>query len=234
LLLSVSDYYGKINNVTLINEWDNDPLAAKVSCIVLAGGKSKRMGSNKVVATIGERSLIEHVISNLLSFHSEIIVVAAADSKLPSLKSYPGVRIVEDIIPGKGTLGGIYTGLKLSKTSSNIVVACDMPFINKELFNYMLGFAAEAEVIVPRTEALTLEPLHAVYNRSCLEPIENLFKQNRLAVLELYPMVRVKYIQASDITRFDPEHRSFFNINTESDLQTGRHLADKGESHIND
>ena len=224
------DYYGKIDNVTLTNKGETISQSAKLSCIVLAGGKGKRMGRNKVAETIGKKSLLEHVDSSLVSFHSEIFVVVAADSIVPSLNGYPGIRIVEDIIPGKGTLGGIYTGLMLSQTIVNVVVACDMPFINVELLKYMSGFAAEADVIIPRTEAMTLEPLHAIYNKSCLEPIEYLLKQNRLSVLELFPMVKVKYIAESDIIRFDPKHLSFFNINTEADLQTGRNLAEKGNS----
>jgi molybdenum cofactor guanylyltransferase len=211
-----------------MNKGENDAQTPKLSCIILAGGKGRRLGRNKVAETINQKSLIEHVISSLMSFQSEIIVVVAADSKVPALDSYSDVRIVEDIIPGKGTLGGIYSGLMKSKTDSNIVVACDMPFINIELLKYMAGLAAEADVIVPQTEAKTLEPLHAVYSRNCAGPIEELLKQNRLSVMELYTRVKVKYITEPDIARFDPQHLSFFNINTESDLQTGRHLAEKG------
>jgi molybdopterin-guanine dinucleotide biosynthesis protein A len=196
-----------------------------VSCIILAGGRSKRLGRNKVTETIGNLSLIETVISRLSEFHNEIIIVTAHDSTIPQLSGYSHVKTIEDIYPGKGTLGGIYSGLVATSTFLNIVVACDMPFLNVNLLRRMVELAADFDVVVPRTQDGVLEPLHAVYSKHCLEPIEYLIKQNRLSVLELYPMVKVKYLEASEIGSFDPDNLSFFNINTEADLATGRDLA---------
>ncbi len=201
------------------------PADLDVSCIVLAGGKSKRLGRNKLTETIGNLSLIETVITRLSVLKAEIIVVTAVDSQLPQLTQYSGIKIVKDIFPGKGTLGGIYTGLDSAATYHNIVVACDMPFLNLELLRYMTEMVAEFDVVVPRTSDGVLEPLHAVYSRHCLEPIEYLIRQERLSVLELYPMVKVKYIEAVEIGYLDPKNLSFFNINTEADLNTGRQLA---------
>jgi molybdenum cofactor guanylyltransferase len=199
----------------------------EVSCIVLAGGKSARLGRNKVAETIGSKSLLERVVSCLSAFNSDIIVVTARESSLPQLTNYPGLRIIEDIYPGKGTIGGIYTGLTASETFYNLVVACDMPFIKLDLMRYMIDQAEGYDVVIPKTNNQILEPLHAIYSRNCLSPLEFLIKQGRLSVLELYPMVRVKYIDESEITKFDPEHISFFNINTESDLNAGKELARK-------
>ena len=196
-----------------------------VSCIVLAGGRSKRLGRNKVTETIGNLSLIETVISRLSEFHSEIIIVTAHDSTIPQLSPYSHIKVIEDIYPGKGTLGGIYSGLVAATTFLNIVVACDMPFLNVNLLRRMAELAADFDVVVPRTRDGVLEPLHAVYSKHCLEPIEYLIKQDRLSVLELYPMVKVKYLEASEISSLDPDNLSFFNINTEADLTTGRDLA---------
>lgn len=200
-----------------------------VSCIILAGGKSSRLGRNKVVEKLGSLSLLERVVNSLMSFKSEIIVVAARDSYLPQLADYPGLRVVEDIYPGKGSLGGLYTGITLSQTNTNIVVACDMPFLNVELLRYMLGLADDYDVVIPKTNGGILEPLHAVYSRNCLKPIDYLMKQNRLSILELYPMVKVRYVENSQIDRFDLDHLSFFNINTEAELEKGRELLEKEE-----
>jgi molybdopterin-guanine dinucleotide biosynthesis protein A len=196
-----------------------------VSCIVLAGGKSKRLGRNKVTETIGSLSLIEIVVARLSDLDTEIFVVTAHDSNLPHLTRYPKLKVIEDIYPGKGTLGGIYSGLAAATTFQNIVVACDMPFINIELLRHMVALASEFDVVVPRTRDNVLEPLHAVYSKHCLEPIDYLIKNNRLSVLELYPMVKVKYIEAPEIGNIDPQNLSFFNINTEADLSAGRELA---------
>ncbi len=198
-----------------------------VSCVVLAGGKSTRLGRNKLVETIGSMGLLERVISCLTALNSEIIIVTAQDSLLPELTQYPGLRFVEDIYPGKGTIGGIYTGLNASKSFYNLVVACDMPFIKLELIRYMTSLAEGYDVVIPRKENQTLEPLHAIYSRNCLNPLEFLIKQSRLSVLELYPMVRVRYLDETEINKYDPEHISFFNVNTQTDLVAGRELARK-------
>jgi molybdopterin-guanine dinucleotide biosynthesis protein A len=197
-----------------------------VSCIILAGGKSTRLGRNKVVETIGEKSLLERVVSGLSSLKTEIIVVVARDSSLPQLANYPGLKMVTDIYPGKGSLGGIYTGIAFSGSFYNLVVACDMPFLNPDLLGYMVGLAGEFDVVIPKVDGI-LEPLHAVYSRNCVPPMEFLIKQNRLSILELYPMVKMRYIENAEIDRFDPQHLSFFNINTEADLQMGIKLAGK-------
>ncbi|HSW56853.1 MAG TPA: molybdenum cofactor guanylyltransferase [Dehalococcoidales bacterium] len=200
-----------------------------VSCIVLAGGKSKRLGRNKLTEVIGQMSLIETVVTRLSELKTPIIVVTASDSVIPHLSQYTATKIVQDIFPEKGTLGGIYTGLYESGTYHNMVVACDMPFINLNLLSYMAGEAPDYDVVVPRTTDGVLEPLHAIYSKHCMEPIEFLIKQGRLSVLELYPMVKVKYLEASTINLLDPENLSFFNINTESDLVKGRQLADQNK-----
>jgi molybdopterin-guanine dinucleotide biosynthesis protein A len=104
-----------------------------VSCIILAGGKSTRLGRNKVVEKIGNQSLIEIVVSRLSALESDIIIVAAKDSSLPQLTNCPRLKLANDIYPGRGSLGGIYTGLIASETLFNLVVACDMPFLNLDL-----------------------------------------------------------------------------------------------------
>jgi molybdenum cofactor guanylyltransferase len=199
-----------------------------VSCIVLAGGKSRRLGRNKVVEKIGDQSLLERVVSSLSVFESEIIIVAARESSLPQLTNYPRLKLVNDIYPGKGSLGGIYTGLVVSKSFNNVVVACDMPFLNLNLLRYMVDLTTGYDAVVPRSYGDVLEPLHAVYTRNCISKIELLLKQDRLSILELFPLIKVKYVENTEINKFDSEHLSFFNVNTEADLQAGKKLADRG------
>ena len=195
------------------------------SCIVLAGGKSLRLGHDKVLETVGNRSLLEQVISCVESLCNEIIIVTADERSLPKLPSYPKLKVVTDILPGRGSLGGIYTGLAKSDSFYNLVVACDMPFLNQPLLRYMLDVSTDFDFVVPRVKNL-LEPLHAVYSKNCLAPAEYILKQGRMVIAELLSMVRVRYVEAEEINRFDPEHLSFFNINTEDDLILARKLAD--------
>jgi molybdopterin-guanine dinucleotide biosynthesis protein A len=199
-----------------------------VSCIVLAGGKSSRLGRNKVVERIGDSSLLERVLSRLSPLSHEMLVVIGKDSSLPQL-TIPGLKIIRDIFPGKGSLGGVYSGLVSSGSFYNFVVACDMPFLNIDLLGYMLTQTECADVIIPRLENNILEPLHAIYSKNCIDKMELLINQNRLSILELFPMVKVRYIEGSEIKKFDPENLSFFNVNTEKDLRKGQELAAKEE-----
>jgi molybdopterin-guanine dinucleotide biosynthesis protein A len=195
-----------------------------VSCIVLAGGKGLRLGRDKVQEIIGDRNLLQRVLSQLSSFNNDIIVVTAGEKSLSQFIGYPRFRIVADTYPGKGALGGIYTGLAASNSLYNLVVACDMPFLNQALLRYMVQVSPGFDLVVPRVGNL-IEPLHAVYSKSCQAPIERLLNQGEIRVRALFGLVKVRYVEADEIDRFDPKHLSFFNINTEADLETAQRLA---------
>ncbi|MBA7571403.1 putative molybdenum cofactor guanylyltransferase [subsurface metagenome] len=193
-----------------------------ITCIVLAGGKGLRLGRDKAQDTIGNRTLLQRVVSRVSLFSSDIIIVTASKKQCLSQPiGYPELRIVTDTYPGKGPLGGIYTGLAASDSICNLVVACDMPFLNQALLNYMVQISAGFEIVVPRLGSL-VEPLHAIYSKECLAPIEHLLKQGALSVSNLFALVKVRYVEAVEIDRFDPEHLSFFNINSEADLKRAK------------
>ncbi len=196
----------------------------ETSCIVLAGGKSLRLGYDKILETIGNRSLLEQVVSCVNSLTSNIIIVIDRERTIPEFGSYTKLKIVTDIYPDKGPLGGIYTGLTVSTSFYNLVVASDMPFLNQSLLRYMMQLSANFDLVVPRVDNL-VEPLHAIYTKSCLAPIEHMVKQRKLSVYKLLRSVKVRYVETEEIERFDPKHLSFFNINTEADLETARGLA---------
>ncbi len=194
-----------------------------ISCIVLAGGKGLRLRQDKALEIIGNRSLLERVVFHLSFFNSDILVVTALKQSYPQLGGYPKLKVVTDIYLNKGPLGGIYTGLKASNSFYNLVVACDMPFLNQALLHYMLQISAGFDLVVPRLGDM-VEPLHAVYSKGCLTPIESLLKQGNLGVRQLFTLVRLRYVDAEEINRFDPEHLSFFNINSEADLEKAREI----------
>jgi len=194
-----------------------------ISCIVLAGGKSLRLGRDKAFETVDNRSLLQWVLFRLSLFNSDIIIVTSTEHPFTQFAGYPRLRIVTDTYPGKGPLGGIYTGLVTSESLYNLVIACDMLFLNQGLLRYMIQLSANFDLVVPRLGKL-VEPLHAVYSKSCLAPIERLLKQGNLKIDQLFTLVRVRYVEAREINRFDPKHLSFFNINTEDDLEKAREL----------
>ncbi len=202
--------------------------ALDISCIVLAGGRGLRLGRNKTVVTVGKRTLLQWVVSHLSLFNCDIIIVTANKQSLPEFIDYPKMRMVTDVYPGKGSLGGIYTGLATSDSFHNLVVACDMPFLNQALLSYMIRLSVNFDLVIPRL-GNKVEPLHAVYSKDCLAPIEGLLKQGNLKIIDFFDLVRVRYVETEEINKFDPKHLSFFNINTEADLKAARELAKGGD-----
>jgi len=198
------------------------------SCVILAGGKSLRLGYDKVLEEINSKSLLERAISRVEPLCKDIIVVTAEKRALPQLSSHSRLKIVADIFPGKGSLGGIYTGLVTSDLFYNLVIACDMPFLTQPLLSYMIGVSNGFDFVIPRVKNL-FEPLHAVYSQNCIAPLESMLKRDRKVIIELFDFVKVKYVEDEEVGRFDPQHLSFFNINTKEDLELARKLA-RGDS----
>lgn len=192
------------------------------SCIVLAGGKGARFGQNKLLENVSGRSLIERVIDTLSSFQKEIIVVTGKDQLLTQSLNLK-VKTVNDLHPGAGPTGGIYTGLSASGSFYNLVVAADMPFLNRRLLLHLVERATGFDAVVPRLGAL-LEPLHAVYTKNSLPFIKSQLEQGKLNIRNFFSQIKVKYIEAEEIERFDPDHLSFFNINTRDDLSLAEKL----------
>lgn len=201
----------------------------EISCIVLAGGRGLRFGRDKTLENFGNTSLLERVVFNLSLFDSDIIIVIATKLALPQSIDYPKLRVATDIYPGKGVLGGVYTGLVASESLYNLVVAGDMPFLNQALLRYMVQLADGFDLVLPRWSNNMVEPLHAVYSRNCLATIKNLLERGKMRLTDLLTLVKVRYVEAEEIDSFDPGHLSFFNINTEADLKTARELAREGD-----
>jgi len=132
-----------------------------------------------------------------------------------------------DLYPGKGPLGGIYTGLLASQSLHSIVVACDMPFLSTELLRYMIEQCGDFDAVVPRLGEGMAEPLHAIYSKSCLEKMKRWLEHNQLGVHSFLKTVRVRYVEREESQRFDPQLLSFFNINYQSDLDQAIALVEE-------
>jgi molybdopterin-guanine dinucleotide biosynthesis protein A len=195
----------------------------KTGGIILAGGKGNRLGLDKAWVELGGQTLLQLAIGKLDGLCHEIIVVAAAGQKLPLVGASVGLKTVIDIASGQGPLVGIYTGLKNSSQQYNVVVACDMPFVSRRLLDHMIKISPGFDVVMPRLLA-KLEPLHAVYGRSCLAPIEALLTQGSLKIDRFLDRVRVRYVGEGELVGFDPTMLSFFNINTPDDLARAKEL----------
>ena len=196
----------------------------EISCIILAGGKSLRFGHDKVLERVGKTSLLEQVISRIDSLSKDIIIVTAKKRTFAPLANHPKVKMVSDIFPGQGSLGGIYTGLVKSGSFYNLVIAADMPFLNEPLLRYMIEVSNGFDFVLPRVKNL-YEPLHAIYSKNCIAPIESILKQGKKVIIELFDHVKVRYVEDEEVDRFDPQHLGFFNINTKEDLELARKIA---------
>jgi molybdopterin-guanine dinucleotide biosynthesis protein A len=191
-----------------------------ISGIVLAGGQSSRLGMDKSFVNVKGQSLIEQIVAKLTRLSDDVVIVTNSPEKYDHLEA----RVVGDIYPGKGALGGIYSGLRAVANAQSLVVACDMPFLDLNLLRYMILLACGHDVVIPRIGEF-LEPLHALYSKSCLEPIDRLLARGGLKIVDFFSEVRVRYVEEEEVDIFDPQHLSFFNVNTLSDLEEMKKMA---------
>jgi molybdopterin-guanine dinucleotide biosynthesis protein A len=186
------------------------------SAIVLAGGQSSRLGTDKAFLLADGQPLVARIVHMLSALSDDLIVVTNEPERFQSL-ALP-VRLVPDERPGVGALMGIYSGLRKARYSRALVVACDMPFLSLELLRYMLPLADAHDIVIPRLGGL-LEPLHAVYSKACLSHMAALLEQGQRRVVAFFGEVRVRHVEEDEVDRFDPCHTSFVNVNTLEDWE---------------
>jgi len=183
--------------------------------VVLAGGKSSRMGTDKSFVCLNKKRLIEIIIETIeQKFPREEIILV---TNTPDAYRYLQIRLVEDIVKNRGPLGGLHAALTYSTTPYLFLVGCDMPFLNIGLLDYMLEMRGDKEVIIPRIDGWA-EPLHAIYAQECLGKIPKYLTEEKPRLDIFFPEVKVKYIEKDEIMVFDPLLKSFRNINTRADL----------------
>jgi len=195
----------------------------KVTSLILAGGKNKRLGRDKANEIIGGQTLIECVIERVKPLSQQILIVTSRQK--PAFMVTDDVQVVTDLYPGMGPLGGIYTGLMSSRQASSVVVACDMPFLNTELLRYMIECSNGYDAVVPRLGERKLEPLHAVYSRNCLDRMKTCLEHNQLGVHNFIGTLNTRYLERAECQQLDPQLLSFFNINNQADLESAITLA---------
>ena len=187
----------------------------EATLIVLAGGKSKRMGRPKhLLPTPRGETIIEHLIAKFSPLFTEALVVGRS---LPI--TTPSARVVEDIhLAVHSPLVGIYSGLLASKTDLTFVVACDMPFVREELVKYVLARSNAVDVCVPIVSGY-YEPLCAAYRRSALPAISREIERGALKVTAPYDYLKLRVLPEEDLRRFDPDLVSFTNLNVPRQLE---------------
>ena len=195
--------------------------------IILAGGRSRRLGRNKALESIGGQTLFARVAQRIAQLTQEVVVVVADPDQAKHLPLSEHHRMVEDLHPGGGSLGGIFSGLSAASSRWGLVVACDMPFLNLELMRQMLDRRQGFDAVVPVLDGRP-EPTHALYSKSCLSHMEALLVAGDLKISLFYDKVKVAYVPEAEIALVDPDYLSFFNVNTAEDLERAKALADQG------
>ena len=194
--------------------------------VIQAGGQNRRFGSDKAFIQWGEAYLIQRTIEILKSVLEEVVIITNDHSvRYREL----GCTLLKDMIPGKGCLGGLYTGINHSRDGKIFTVACDMPFLDRAFIEYMVNLEDRDnyEVIIPRTEVL--QPMHAMYSDGCIPHIEALMRQGNLKILDFFDSVKLKEISPEVIARFDPQGLIFYNINTPENLEQAKKLRPGSE-----
>jgi len=188
----------------------------EVTGVLLAGGKSRRMGEDKRYLVVGEQTLLERGLGVLRSMFHEVLVVIAQDSAPLDID----VRVVRDLVPDCGSLGGIYTGLTQTTTPYIFAVACDMPFLNQAVITQFTNRRDTADIVMARL-ATRLHPMHALYGKGCLPAMEQMIvaRQLKIQALVSHASLRVQYVTEADLLSIDPSWRSFHNVNTPEDLE---------------
>ena len=172
------------------------------------------MGHNKALLQFDGRPMIEVVTERLRSVASEIIIVADDVERYRVI----GDRCVPDVYPRVGTLGGIHAGLNAAAHQYALVVACDMPFLDPAVLRWFVEEPRPADLVVLKHDE-GVEPLHALYRKTCLPAIESTILSGERCAFAFYGQIDVCYVSPSEISHLDPDLRSFRNLNTPSDWQ---------------
>lgn len=170
------------------------------------------MGSDKSFIMLHGQPLIQHVIDRVRDLALPMRIITNEPARYQSL----GVSTYPDVVPGKGSLGGLYSALSYS-SEQTLCVACDMPLLNPTLLHDLITLETDCDAIVPVIDG-QMQGLHAVYRRSCLKPIRNAIKKDELRITNFLQQLHVHYVDEVELRRFDPDLCSFININTPEDL----------------
>ena len=190
---------------------------------VQAGGASSRMGEDKALKPFLGRPLIQRVIERLLPIADEVIVTA----NRPEDYQFLNLRLIPDLKPGRGALGGLYTAIASATHPIVAVAACDMPFASATLFEAMTRLLVEneADVVIARSDE-GYEPIHAVYRReTCLPAIEAAIEADQWKVIAWFPQVKVHTLSPQDVGQYDPSGLAFWNVNTPGEFAEAERLA---------
>ena len=183
-----------------------------MTIVIQAGGQSSRMGEDKALKPFLGLPLIQRVIDRLTPIADELIVT----TNRPAEYTFLNLRLIPDLKPGRGALGGLYTAIASATHPFVAVAACDMPFASQIFFEGARRLMVEegADVVIAKTDE-GYEPLHALYRReTCLPAIESAIDADQWKVIAWFPQVKVRELTVQEVKIFDPSGLCFWNLNT--------------------
>jgi len=189
----------------------------QVTGIILAGGKSSRMGTEKGLQQLAGKSLISYAIEALTGICSEIII-SASSGKYAEL----GLKVVADEFPDIGPMGGIFSCLKQSSTENNLVLSCDLPFVSEKLLSYLLENSTGFQAAIPWEGAQHYEPLCGFYRSSLLNKMNSYILKGNYKLPDLFEEISINKLNINNFDIFG--ENLFFNINSKHDLATAEIL----------
>lgn len=185
-----------------------------IAGVILAGGESSRMGRNKALMEVNGERMVETAYRRMAELFDEVLLV----TNTPEIYDFIPCRKIADIYPGMGPLGGIHAALSSCSAGRAFVTACDMPGLNPRLIRELSSMPGGVDVVIPETPG-GLEPLHAVYAKSCLAKMEAMLRAGERRILSFFDLAHVRLVPRGKIATLDPDYASFRNVNTPEDYQ---------------
>lgn len=196
----------------ILDTADRETLPLPVTGLILCGGKSKRMGRPKAFLPYGGRTIVEHLVDRFTKLFDEVFLVANE----PDAFSQMTVDVVKDILPNRGPVCGILSGLLVAKHEHVFVAACDMPLIDKKLVREMSRQRRDYDVVVLGHDG-EVEPLLGFYSKSCVKPLEDTLFSGKSAVHEVLTGVSAKVFDYKQMVNSSEQMPAYFNVNTPLD-----------------
>ncbi|MBT2657703.1 molybdenum cofactor guanylyltransferase [Bacillus sp. ISL-18] len=195
----------------------------KAAAIILAGGKSSRMGTNKALLKINEKTNIERIVDKLKLLFDDIILVTNDSEQYEFLS----VRMVPDHYPGQGPLAGVQAGLTASDYDLNLIVACDMPFLSNELAEALVTNALHYDAVIPVIHGKQ-QPLFSVFKKQTAAVIEEQIQAGQLRMKHLLDHLNVLYLTEKELETYCQMglDQVFFNMNHPEEYEEAKKKAE--------
>lgn len=189
-------------------------MSEELTIAILAGGRSRRMGTDKSFVLLDGQPMLQHVIDRARQLRWPIILIANDVERYQTF----GLPVYPDVITNAGSLGGLYTALTHSTSTYTLCLACDMPLVNPALLQYLATLTGQVDTVVPRINGVA-QSLHAIYHHHCLPVMHAHIQQGNLRISDVIDALRVRFVDEAELRRIDPSSASFINLNTPIDLE---------------